>query len=101
MIFKARGAPGLFYGEGTGSHSREPSGEESGDVCRCLIHTEEVTGSIPVSPTQLKGLFPARGPALFDARAATGAATGHPGPAGLPAISRRPAGSGMICFICA
>src|SRR6204780_771725 len=25
-----------------------------------LVHTEEVTGSIPVSPTQLKGRFPVR-----------------------------------------
>ena len=29
-----------------------------------LVHTEEVTGSIPVSPTQASGRFPVRGPAL-------------------------------------
>jgi hypothetical protein len=30
-----------------------------------LVHTEEVTGSIPVSPTQLSGRFPITGPAFL------------------------------------
>ena len=30
-----------------------------------LVHTEEVTGSIPVSPTQPKGRFQSQEPAFF------------------------------------
>ena len=30
-----------------------------------FVHTEEVTGSIPVSPTQLRGHFPSMGMAFF------------------------------------
>ena len=48
---------------GTGSHEMTPIGTATseGDACRSAfalvihVHTEEVTGSIPVSPTQVRG----------------------------------------------
>jgi hypothetical protein len=50
----------------TGSHVAASS-----DTARTMttaeidVHTEEVTGSIPVSPTQVKGHFPASGVAFL------------------------------------
>jgi hypothetical protein len=42
-----------------------------------LVHTEEVTGSIPVSPTQPKGRFQSQEPAFLVLVQQQSAATGH------------------------
>jgi hypothetical protein len=43
--------------------SGRPSGQRAraiGSAGERLVHTEEVTGSIPVSPTQVRGRLPSR-----------------------------------------
>jgi hypothetical protein len=55
-------------GLGPGSWAIGSAGER-------LVHTEEVTGSIPVSPTQVSGRFRAQGPAFLIFRQQQTAAT--------------------------
>ena len=49
---------------------------DSSRPARGLLHTEEVTGSIPVSPTQLSGRFGTIRPALLIVVPQQSAATG-------------------------
>ena len=50
------GAPGRFP---------KPRRRAIGSAGERLVHTEEVTGSIPVSPTQLSGRFQVKESAVF------------------------------------